>query len=119
MQQDALDVARPGAQCSVPLRLRGRPEPRDELRGELVQVVGDPRKAHGRPVGDKVLRRDELDRDGIVHSCVDQFGALARDYDADEIAINLLGDGVDARLAGNACSPGPPVWRGIDHAAAA
>src|SRR5262249_13264466 len=29
-----------GRRCSVPRRLHGRPELRDELRGEIVQVVG-------------------------------------------------------------------------------
>lgn len=37
---------------------------------------------------------------GTPAACVDQLAELALACDTDEIAINLLGDGIDARLAG-------------------
>lgn len=37
---------------------------------------------------------------GSPESCIDRLDELALACDADEIAINLLGDGIDARLAG-------------------
>jgi hypothetical protein len=40
-----------GRRCSVPLRLRGRPEPGEELRGELLEFVGD--RLDGRTAGDE------------------------------------------------------------------
>jgi alkanesulfonate monooxygenase SsuD/methylene tetrahydromethanopterin reductase-like flavin-dependent oxidoreductase (luciferase family) len=39
---------------------------------------------------------------GSPSSCVDQLHGLAEACDADEIAVNLLGDGIDSRLAGYA-----------------
>ena len=39
MQRGARRRADLGRRCSVALRLRGRPEPQEELRGELVEIV--------------------------------------------------------------------------------
>jgi hypothetical protein len=45
MQRDALDVARTWGAGAASRYAFGRPEPREELRGEIVQVVGQHRRA--------------------------------------------------------------------------
>lgn len=62
MQQAAFDVLRTAHRRRVPLRLRRRPEPREELRGELVQLVGE--RVAGCAGGERgTIRRHEAQRD--------------------------------------------------------
>jgi len=56
---------------------------------------------------------------GSPAACVDQLAELARVCGADEVAINLLGDGIDARLAGYTLLAEAAQLGRLDHAAAA